>query len=83
MGLRPVIPVQQRVAQTPVLVPHPVQPFIVMQTPARKSLQSASLEQAWVSEQNSSSAQKTLRSPNRAKQNEPSPTSLLHTPHAI
>jgi hypothetical protein len=32
MGLRPVIPVQQRVAQTPVLVPHPVQPLAVMQT---------------------------------------------------
>jgi hypothetical protein len=80
MGLRPVIAVQQRVAQTPVLVPHPVQPFIVMQTPARKSLQSASLEQACVSEQNLSSQQKTLRSPNRAKHHEPSPTSPTHTP---
>jgi hypothetical protein len=34
-----------------------------------------------VSEQNTSSAQMHERSPKRRKQNEPSPTSLLHVPH--
>jgi hypothetical protein len=73
--------VQHLVEQTPVLISHPVQPFCVMQTPRAKSLQSASMVQAWVSAQNMSSAQKHLRSPNRMKQKEPSPTSLLHVPH--
>lgn len=72
---------QHRVVQTPVLVPHPVHPFAVMQMPDAKSLQSAALVQECVSEQNWSSPQKHLRSPNRAKQYEPSPTSLLHVPH--
>jgi hypothetical protein len=73
-------PEQHLVVQTPVFVSHAVQPFQVMQTPARKSLQSASLAQACVSEQNWSSAQNVLRSPNRAKHIEPSPTWLLHVP---
>jgi hypothetical protein len=73
--------VQHRVLKTPVPGPHSVHPLLVMHTPARKSLQSASLVQAWVSAQNTSSAQKHFRSPNRAKHHEPSPTSLLHVPH--
>jgi hypothetical protein len=73
--------VQHRVEHTAVLVPHPVHPFCVMQTPRKKSAQSASLMQEWVSAQNTSSAQKHFRSPILAKQNEPSPTSLLQVPH--
>jgi hypothetical protein len=69
------------VLQTAVLDPHPVHPLLVMQTlPRPCALQSASDVQLPASEQKTSSAQKHFKSPNRAKQYEPSPTSLLHVP---
>jgi hypothetical protein len=53
-----------------------------MQTlPRPCALQSASDVHCPASAHKTSSAQKHLRSPNREKHHEPSPTSLLHVPH--